>query len=334
MSSAEHTVPIALVWQLLQVVRRWNVSGADLLAQVGWTEAALEDPLGRVPVPIMCSLLDAARAMTGEPGLGYYLGHTARATHGGYLGFASLSALTIGDAIRVMCQFAPLFSTALEVQLRVEGRLASLYFEERADLGSVRDIVLINVLVGLRAMGRALTGRDTGGTADYSFPEPEYHARFAHMALYSRFDQPYNRIVFDAEVLKFPVTTGDPVALQLAERDCERELDRIGVQSPFADQVRRLLREDDVNSLEQVAARLEMSPRTLRRRLAVDGASFSELVDAGRREKAVRLVRSSRLSIEDVARRLGYATPSTFARAFHRWTGQTPKQCRRAAGGP
>jgi AraC-like DNA-binding protein len=333
MSSAKHTVPIALVSQLLQVVRRWNVSAADLLRQVGWTEAILEDPLGRVPVPVMCSLLAAARAMTGEPGLGYYLGQTTRVTLGGYLGFAGLSALTVGDTIRVMCQFAPLFSTALEVELRVEGRLASLYLEERADLGSVRDIVLINMLVGLRAMGRALSGRDTGGTADYAFPEPEYHARFAHMALYSRFDQPYNRIVFDVEVLKFPVTTGDPVALQLAERDCERELDRIRVQTPFADRVRRLVLEDDVRTLEQVAARLEMSPRTLRRRLAADGASFSALVDDGRREKALRLLRSSRLSIEDVARRLGYAAPSTFARAFQRWTGQTPKQYRGAPGG-
>lgn len=334
MSSAKHSVPIALVSQLLRVVGRWNVSAADLLGQVGWTEAILEDPLGRVPVPTMCSLLAAARAMTGEPGLGYYLGQTTRATIAGYLGFAGLSALTVGDAIRVMCQFAPLFSTVLEVELRVEGRLASLYLDERADLGGVRDIVLINIIVGLRTMGRALTGRDTGGTADYAFPEPEYHTRFAHMALYSRFDQPYNRIVFDAEVLKFPITTGDPVALRLAERECERERDRIAVQTPFADRVRRVVREDDVCSLERLAARLEMSPRTLRRRLAADGVSFSELMDVGRREKALRLVRSPRLSIEEVARRLGYAAPSTFARAFQRWTGQTPMQYRRAAGLP
>jgi AraC-like DNA-binding protein len=334
MLSAEHTVPIALVSQLVQVVRRWNVSAVDLLRQVGWTEAILEDPLGRVPLPIMCSLLAAARVMTGEPGLGYYLGQGTRVTIGGYLGFAGLSALTVGDAIRVMCQFAPLFSTALEVELRVEGRLASLYFEERADLGGVRDIILINILVGLRSVGRSLTGRDTGGSADYAFPEPEYHTRFAHMALYSRFDQPHNRIVFDAEVLKFPIVTGDPVALQLAERECERELDRLAEQTPFVDCVRRLMQENEIASLVQLAARLETSPRTLRRRLAADGVSFSALVDDGRRVKALRLVRSSRLSIEDVARRLGYAAPSTFARAFQRWTGQTPTQYRRGSGAP
>ncbi|HLK41015.1 MAG TPA: AraC family transcriptional regulator ligand-binding domain-containing protein, partial [Polyangiaceae bacterium] len=295
----------------------------------------LQDPLRRVPLPTMCSLLATARSMTGEPGLGYYLGHQTRATLYGYLGFAGLSALTVADAIRVVSQFAPIFSTALAMDLRVEGPLASLYFEERADLGSVRDVVLISMLVGLRAMGRAFTGRDTGGTADYEFPEPEYHARFAHLALYSRFNQPFNRIVFDAEVLKFPITTGDPVAFQLAERECERELDRISGQTKFADRVRTLVagEEDDLGTLEKVAAHLDMSPRTLRRRLAADGVSFSELVDEGRRDKALRLVRSSRLPIEEVARRLGYATPSNFARAFQRWTGKTPLQYRRDASG-
>jgi AraC-like DNA-binding protein len=95
--------------------------------------------------------------------------------------------------------------------------------------------------------------------------------------------------------------------------------------------VRRLLASDDA-SLESIASQLELSPRTLRRRLAAEGVSFSTLVEQSRRDEALRLLRSSRLSVEDVARQLGYTNASTFVRAFHRWTGQTPKQYRRASG--
>jgi AraC-like DNA-binding protein len=330
-ASSEHTVPIALASQLVRLVKRWNVRADDVLSEVGLTEAVLEDPLVRLPVATMCSLLERARTLTGEPGLGYYLGVQTRATLYGYLGFALLSASTVGEALKLVLQFAPIFSTALAVDVRVEGRVASIVFEEQADFGSVRDIVLISTIVGLRELGRGSTGRDTGGSADFAFPEPDYHARFAHMALYSRFDQPVNRIQFDAAVLSFPIITADPVALQLMLAQCERELDAVHSGAGFAHRVRSLITDDDENfgSVEQIAAHFGLSQRTLRRRLAAEGVSFSALVDDGRRDKALRLLRSSRLSVEDLARRLGYATASSFVRAFHRWTGETPVQYRR-----
>jgi AraC-like DNA-binding protein len=330
-----HSVPIALVSQLVQMAQRWQVSAADLLSSAGMSEESLGHPLERVPVATMCTLLESARTLTGERGLGYYLGLQTRATLYGYLGFATMSAATIGDALKIILEFAPIFSTALAVSLRVEGRVASLSFEERADLGSVRDIVLISTIVGVRELGRASTGRDTGGSADYAFPEPDYQSRFAHVALYSRFDQPVNRIQFDAAVLDFPILMADPIAVQLARMHCERELDELGFTARLSDRVRRLAAADDgFGSLEQVAKQLGLSHRTLRRRLAAEGVSFSVLVDQGRCDRALRLLRSSRLSIDAVARQLGYTTASSFARAFHRWTGKTPLEYRRAIGAP
>jgi len=122
MAASEHTVPIALASQLVRLVKRWNVRAEDLLSEVGLTEKALEDPLVRLPVATMCSLLERARTLTAEPGLGYYLGVQTRATLYGYLGFAMMSASTVGEALNIVVQFAPIFSTALAVDVRVDGR--------------------------------------------------------------------------------------------------------------------------------------------------------------------------------------------------------------------
>jgi AraC-like DNA-binding protein len=83
------------------------------------------------------------------------------------------------------------------------------------------------------------------------------------------------------------------------------------------------------HSLEQVAERLGVSARTLKRKLKVEGKAFSDLLDEIALEQARVLLRQPGLSIEQVAERLGYSDVSNFGRAFRRWTGVTPAAFRR-----
>jgi AraC-like DNA-binding protein len=124
----------------------------------------------------------------------------------------------------------------------------------------------------------------------------------------------------------------NPTALAIAIEHCQRELERLGRPERRADAVRRLLSRADhrCESLEDVAAALHQSPRTLRRHLAAEGASFSTLRDDELRDRAVTLVRSSTLTLPEIADRLGYSHVTSFERAFRRWTSVTPSECRRA----
>jgi AraC-like DNA-binding protein len=328
----DHTVPVALASQLVRLLKRWQISPDDFLSGVGLPAAILEQPHERLPIATMCALLERARDLTGEPGLGYHLGLQTRATLYGYLGFAALSASSVGDALGLVVQFAPIFSTALTINMHVEGNLGWLRLDEHAELGSVRDIVLISVVLGLREMGRAATGEPLAGSTELAIPEPEYHPRFAHLAPGIRFGQPMNRILFDSAIIDLPLLMADPLALQLAQRQCERDLDELGFDAQLVARVRRLIGDDlgTLRSFEEVATRLRISPRTLRRRLAERGVSFAAVVDSERRDRALHLLRWSRLSIEDVAQRLDYRTTSGFAKAFYRWTGKAPGAYKRA----
>lgn len=79
---------------------------------------------------------------------------------------------------------------------------------------------------------------------------------------------------------------------------------------------------------EVVARRLGMSVRTLQRRLGEEGTSFREIRDSVRLSRARRLLTEARLSISEVAERLGFADVSAFDNAFKRWTGETPNALR------
>src|SRR3984957_10866372 len=127
----EHTMPIAIVSQLVELVGRWDVSASELLSPAGLREDVVEDPLGRLPVTTIAFLLERARTLTGEPGLGYYLGLQKRLSVYGYLGFAALHASTLREALTLAVKFAPLVSSAFSIELSVEGSVAALNLEER-----------------------------------------------------------------------------------------------------------------------------------------------------------------------------------------------------------
>ena len=80
----------------------------------------------------------------------------------------------------------------------------------------------------------------------------------------------------------------------------------------------------------QLAGRLTgSSVRTLQRRLAERGTSYSQLLEELRHDLALYLLRDPDLQASEISRELGYRDPAIFTRAFRRWTGQTPSQYRR-----
>jgi AraC-like DNA-binding protein len=81
--------------------------------------------------------------------------------------------------------------------------------------------------------------------------------------------------------------------------------------------------------MERVAARLGMPPRTLQRRLTVEGTSYNGLLDELRHELALRYLRQRELALAEVAFLLGFAEQSAFQRAFRRWTATSPAEWRR-----
>jgi AraC-like DNA-binding protein len=80
--------------------------------------------------------------------------------------------------------------------------------------------------------------------------------------------------------------------------------------------------------IEDVARELNMSGRTLRRRLAAHQMIFEELVENSRKTQALSLLMHSKLSMKAISTELGYSNPSSFRRAFKRWASIAPTSFR------
>jgi AraC-like DNA-binding protein len=81
--------------------------------------------------------------------------------------------------------------------------------------------------------------------------------------------------------------------------------------------------------MPQVARRMATTESTLRRHLGAEGTSFRELLDQSRQEAARAYLADSKLSLTEVAFRLGFQNATSFFKQFKRWTGETPAEYRR-----
>ena len=85
-------------------------------------------------------------------------------------------------------------------------------------------------------------------------------------------------------------------------------------------------------TLESLATRLRVEPRSLQRRLKQEDTSFRELMDDWRRSRAFSLVTQTRLPLSQVTLAVGFADASVFTRAFQRWYGEAPLAVRKKGG--
>lgn len=123
----------------------------------------------------------------------------------------------------------------------------------------------------------------------------------------------------------------DPVLRTILERQADNVVAKLPESGDVVSELSRLLESQIASgdtSIDSVARKLRVSPRTLQRRLTGEGKTYQLLLDGARKSLAGRHVSEARLAICEVAYLLGYSEPAAFHRAFKRWYGVTPQSFR------
>lgn len=330
--TAEHWMAASHALQIAEVVARFGVTPAQLFAGFDVDLDGLADPGRRVPISAVQKVATRAVELSGEPGLGFYLGLSMRASSHGYVGFAAMSAKTLREALALAVRFAPTRSDVIALSTEERGGEASITITELAPLGAARELVITSFVVGLHEIAAAIAGRRVPDRAEVALPEPPYAKRFRHVhGDRIRWNKPAHRLVFEAAALDWPLVQADPAAMRLAREQCERELDALRADG-MSTRVRAIAvtASGAFRTIEDAASTLGTSVRTLKRRLADEGTTFSALVDEQRRARALATLASKDATLESVAASAGYSDVANFTRAFRRWTGTTPASYRRS----
>jgi AraC-like DNA-binding protein len=326
------TVSTRLLWPFIRTV------GAEPRILAGYAREGLSpadfiQPDGRLPHSTLARLLRDAVEITGDPQIGLKAGLNIQRGDMDVLEYAASTCLTLRGALDCFVRFKSLLHDGVEITLVEDGDVATWRY--RVTDGVDMPPAEMDFVAALTAsFVISHTGRD----------DPALAVHFAHqdrtnLEEYKRifrcpieFGQPHTGFVFRSERLGWPLTGANPALRSAFESQLHDKFSNLRRGHPTSSAVRNALlshmASGDV-SMASVARKLGMSTATLRRRLAEEETTHSQLLEETRRELAFSYLKRHELAVNEVAFLLRFSDPAAFHRAFKRWTGTTPQAFRK-----
>lgn len=310
-----------------------GLSAEAVLAGSGLTLADLEVPDVEVAAAAETAVIRNLAAAAG-PGATWGLdaGRRYHVTTFGIWGFALVSAPTVRAAVEIGLRWIDLTYalTAPYADVDDDGNLR-MTFRTPPESADVARFVVQRDMTAVQTILQEVMGREARFLkvtfAEEAAPgtEPSFTEVFG---VVPEFGAPANTVVFDPDLVDSRLPQADEHTTALAQAQCSALLERRYARPGFAGQVRDLIVSHlrDVPTALEIAAALNVSERTLRRRLAEEDTSVRTLVDEVRATLAAEFLLSGSLTIAEIAERLGYVEVSSFSQAFRRWHGVSARQ--------
>ncbi len=313
---------------MLMGLRVLNVDVDRVLEQVGLSNDAIRDPETRLSPEQALKLLTLAIEASGDDNLGLRLSQLYEPGAFGVIDFLGQSAKNLREAIDVLIRYERIHQNGMRTSLEVENGVACIK-QVMLHPYPLPRTVSENSIGNLVVIAGKLTGVDFKPNevwlAHDAPADTSMHEQVLRCPI--RWNAPYDAVFFSAHFLEAPLLKTNPALASVLHGHAKTLLARLSVAGSVADRVRERivagLPRAEV-SLERVARELEMSSRTLQRRLHEEGTSHEALLDELRHRLSLEYLEKPHLGSEDVALLLGFSDSRAFRRAFKRWTGLSP----------
>lgn len=279
----------------------------------------------------MAHLIKHCMELTQCPWLGLEVGFkTQAAAHGG-LGAAMMASSNLASAILILQKYSQLRQNLAMLTIHHSPAFA-IELTEQVDLGASREYLMGQLVAGLEQLFMTITGKELQAHVciEWPFEQPAWAEQYQRVARSNSFGHARLRVTMDADMALSPSLAADEENLPRLLQECDLQLHRVQSGGSLSQRIRMQLNQTEgkMPSLEEIAEREHLTPRTLMRKLSTEGSSFQGLLDEVRFERARWMLQHTTTAVEQIAMQLGYEDPSNFSRTFKRWSDQTPGQYR------
>ena len=250
-------------------------------------------------------------------------------SHFNALGFAWLASATLREAFTLLDRYVHMISESTKIHLEENTTGLSVVLSDTMEQPAFMDFSIII----LSEACRLNFGSDFRPVA-INFIHPELSCADEYVRLFGApvtFNAKDDRFTISSRDADKRLPTGNKHLASLHDQYILRYLGKMKSLN-FAHQVKAAfldLMPSGHISVERAAHRLNMTARSLQRRLGDEGTTFSNLVDEARRDLAEDYIHDPSFSLMEVAFILGFSGYSSFSRAYKRWTGMSPSKARK-----
>lgn len=329
-------VRVAALSGYIDVSRALGVDPRELLKRVGLDIGYLTTQDRWIPGEAVARLLELSAAASACEDFGLRMAERRRIANLGPISLVLREEPDVRSALTLLIRYEHTFNEVLHMRLTEENGLATVrayldFGEPLAD--RVADRQGIELAVGtLLQVLRSLLSEQWQPIAVYFTHRAPAEAA-THCRLFGpvvEFDREFNGIVFFAADLDRPNVMADPLLHGYARQYFEAAA--VAADRTVPDRVRDLIEAllpTGRCSAEQVAKSLGVDRRTVHRRLADSGLTFSAMLCAKRMQLAEQLLANPSLSMTEISGRLGFTETSSFSRWFRAEFGCSPREWRR-----
>ena len=282
---------------LISLLKEYNIDPMTILAAAGIPPQALEDPTYQLTPHQELSFTTEVIRSIDIPELGLIVGGRYHLSAYGLLGLAIMTSENLLAGMTVLYKNILMTWTYMFWNTTVRGERAYVSLEKLRDLGGSHQYMIDRGLVASHTIFKEALGKE--------LPVLEVH-------------------------LKQAKPSYAPETARIYGNQCEKICVQLARNSTFSDIVRNQILSSprEIFTLETIAERLNMTARTVQRKLTAEQSSYKEILEDVRHNLAIEYLQSTSFTIEEIAIRLGYSDSSSFCHAYKRWTGVNPSDIR------
>lgn len=254
----------------------------------------------------------------------------------GVLGYAMMSCSTWGDALRLARHYYLVASSLVDLDMTTDDTKGTMTYVARPfypDMTDIEPFTVEKLFASLIAVSKPLLQTPAYPLrVSFTYPEPSYSDAYAEIFQCPiEFGAEANCFELDLDIQQQPLLMANAMSAEIGRKMCDEFSAR---QERDSQELTRKVTEmmlaapGHLPVMEDVAAKLNICSRTLRRNLQAEGSTFQTIVAHIRQDLSRHYLKRSQLNLDTIAQLLGYTETTNFRRAFKRWEGMSPAEYR------
>lgn len=323
------TYPASFAAAILDAASSKGADREEILRAVGLSEEILLAERGRVTAKTLNIINQRVIETLDDENHGFMRDPIKPGTFA-MMCYACVGASTLRVAVHRECRFYSLITDNFSVHLEEKDGLAYFSLKTLNDYHDPKNYMVPSLLgISYRWMSWMVGQKIVLDHASFASPRPDIASDYNFLfSCPVKFNGSENYICFSANYLEKRITQNEETLKQFLSDGSSGLLAQPRDDDTLPARVQSLIREhvgEEFPEIDDIAAQLHMTPITLRRKLKREGSSYQQIKDDVRRDTAIYMLSRGGKSIEDIAEEVGFSEPTSFFRAFKRWTGVTPR---------